>query len=492
MYRFPFRFLVACVLPLLFSACANVIPPSGGAKDMTPPKLKSISVKDSLLNTRITRLELHFDEYIVVSDVAKELQISPTLPQNASLTGSGKTAILKIADSLLQDSTTYTISFGKAIKDLHEGNPFSSKPFIFSTGAWFDSLTLEGNITDAETGKTDSSGNIKVLLYDAKSTFDALAKLKPMYVTTVNNRGKFSFKGLPNKRFRIFALKEGNDNLQFDKDDEYIAFADTTYFPATDTLPILLSVFKELPDTLRGSTDTNSSSKKRFGGEQKTAKVTPALDAKTFIYKVDIDSSNREKRTQEITEPISIFLSRKAAELNSQRIALSSDSAGIEIEEKINTTLDSTKQKIIIATKWKPNTVYTLRLLKSFAKDSSGAELMPSKYFFRSKSEADYGKMDINIPERFVAKKYLLQVKNGTETVYLKPISSPNTSLNLLAPGDYTIRIIEDENGDGEWTTGSLKEKRHAEKVFPFPSTVPMKAGWEHMIDYEPKKTTTK
>ncbi|MFA6150817.1 MAG: Ig-like domain-containing protein [Chitinophagaceae bacterium] len=486
---FP-RILLLSFLLALFSACANIIPPTGGKPDDTPPKLLSIKPKDSLLNTKVSRIEMRFDEFVTVSDVSKELHISPSIRQNPTMTIAGKTVIVKIPDSLLDENTTYTLDFGKAIKDLHEGNPYSGKTYKFSTGGWFDSLSLKGKVMDAASGKLDSSGKVKALLYDAKLPFDVIAKEKPAYVANVAANGAFVFTGLPNRRFRIFALKENGDNYIFDNDDEYIGFADTVYNPALDTVPIVLSIFKEIPDTARIKTDideTGMSAKSRVRMQTKVADK-PNLDAKSFNYKVLTDTSNVEKRSQELNQPIEVYFSRKVEKMNQERIFLSADSSGIEIECQYEIKLDTSKTKLSINTSWKPNTIYTLRLLKSFAQDSSLTDAMPSKNIFRTKSDLDYGKMEIIVPERYVNNGYLLEVVMGEDSVYLATIIVSKVSLNLLSPGDYQIKLIKDSNKDGEWTTGDLKTKRHAELVIPYQGNLMMKAGWEHLVEFEPKK----
>jgi hypothetical protein len=474
----------------LVCGCANIIPPTGGKTDTTTPQLLNIKPHDSLLNTRVNRIEMRFNEYVSIGDAAKEITVSPILAQNPSIIAIGKTVILKIEDSLLQKNTTYTLSFGKAIKDLHEGNFYSGPSYVFSTGAWFDSLTIKGHIMYAAKGRLDSSGGIKVLLYDATDSFDVVSKKKPLYLTVANSKGEFNLKGLPNRSFRIFALKETSENLKFDNDDEYVGFTDLVYNPALDTLPITINIFKEIPDTSRLKRDSipvpePKRKSKIVAAESKKASAIPSLDAKTFNYSALIDTTALAKRSQDITEPISVFFSRPLDTFYADRIALSFDSSGIEIETTFKISIDSSRKKLSILPDWRYNSVYTVRLLKGFARDMNQETTMPSKYIFRTKSDEDYGKLDINLPKKYVAKNFLLQVNKDKEVVYLEALSKAKVSLQLLAAGTYTLILIEDQNGDGEWTTGELKSKRQPEKVFPYTNSIIMKAGWEHIVDFE-------
>src|SRR3569833_251099 len=142
------RFSCVLLVFLIFirAGCANLVTHTGGIKDIKQPKLVSVTPADSLLNTRVGKLVLRFDEYITLTDASKDVQISPILAIQPVVTSAYKRVNLRIADTLLQSNTTYRFTFGKAIRDLHEGNPFTGYTYTFSTGAYFDSLELNGNV----------------------------------------------------------------------------------------------------------------------------------------------------------------------------------------------------------------------------------------------------------------------------------------------------------------------------------------------------------
>jgi hypothetical protein len=47
------------------------------------------------------------------------------------------------------------------------------------------------------------------------------------------------------------------------------------------------------------------------------------------------------------------------------------------------------------------------------------------------------------------------------------------------------MRVIVDENGNGQWDTGDLFLKRQPEMVIPYEGTLNLKAGWDNVIDFE-------
>ena len=52
-----------------------------------------------------------------------------------------------------------------------------------------------------------------------------------------------------------------------------------------------------------------------------------------------------------------------------------------------------------------------------------------------------------------------------------------------LHPGEVFVRVIVDENGDGEWTTGCFETGRQPEMVFYLPVSVQLRANTDHRAD---------
>lgn len=478
----PLSYLLIFIV-LLSAGCANIATPTGGKRDTIPPKLTRISPADSLLNTRVSRIEMHFNEYVTVSDVNTEVQISPLLPIPVSMLSYGKKVVAKIPDTLLHDNTTYRISFGKSIKDLHEGNPMKPYTYVFSTGSYFDSLKLNGKVIDAATGKADTG--VYIMLYDASESDSAVVRKKPLYVIKTITPD-FVIDGLPHRPFKMYALKDANANLVYDGKGEKIGFIDSVFYPSdTITTPITLKVFTEnLIDTIKTTTDSTKTSpfKKK---KQNIAK-------EGLLYSVNVDTSNLKKGTFDITKPLTIQFNADIDTINSGRINLSYDSSDIAVESPFTAQKDTSKNNtILITANWRESTVYTLRLLKGFARDSSH-EAMPSKSIFRTKGDEDYSKMTIHLPSKYFDTKYVLLVRNDKDTVYQKPVTDTMVHLTRLAPGNYSMFVIVDENHNGKWDTGDLFLKRQPEEVIPYGDPVPLKASWENTYDFEQVKPKNK
>lgn len=463
------------LLLFLCSGCANITSPVGGKKDTTSPKLLSVDPVNKSLNIRPKRIEMRFDEYITVSDASKEVEISPTLRIDPVVTGLYKKVTIKIADTLLEDNTTYRISFGKAIKDLHEGNIYKNYVYTFSTGSYFDSLTLKGSVMNAATGLPDTS-TIVVGLYYATENDSAVVRHKPKYITRTNAAGDFVFKGLPKKTFRIYALKDANSNLVYDGKGEMIAFNEHDVTIGDTTMkPIILRLFTEPDDTGIKKTDTVAK------GVNKKQVEEP------FKYMVNVDTTKVDRRTFDLKNDIKINFSRIVV-LNKDKITLAYDSAGTAIPTPIKIVTDTLHPYFVeIMNAWQENMVYTLRLAKGFAKDTSGAEAQPSKYRFKTWEEEDYGKFTIHLPSRYHGMTYLLQVTCEKDTIYQKPVTDTIINFTRYKPAKYTFRIIVDKNHNGRWDSGDLFGKIEPEEVIPYKDVLNLKAGWKEIIDFEQK-----
>ena len=133
MYRYTFALLAI----LLLARCANIVPPVGGPKDETPPQVvEEKSTPNKQTNFQKQRIELTFDEFVVLEDVFNQVVVSPPLQYRPTLSLKGKTLRIDFdsRDTLLEN-VTYTINFGEAIKDLTEKNQADNLRFV-PHGEW--------------------------------------------------------------------------------------------------------------------------------------------------------------------------------------------------------------------------------------------------------------------------------------------------------------------------------------------------------------------
>ena len=227
---------LAFILMLGFTQCANVVSPTGGPKDTIPPVVLQSQPDNQSANFSEKEIHITFDEFVTLNNPNNNILISPPLENKPEYKLNGKSLIIKFKESL-RPETTYSINFGEAIKDLHEGNLFKDYSFVFSTGEMIDTLSLEGKVLQADNLKP--SADFFVMLYSDDNDTIGIDSLpyfvKPNYVTKSNKEGLFNFSGLKENDYLIFALKDENSNMKFDLPNESIAFLDSLVKPVNDS-----------------------------------------------------------------------------------------------------------------------------------------------------------------------------------------------------------------------------------------------------------------
>ena len=228
--------------------CANVIAPTGGPKDITPPKVVKSVPDNRSTNFTGNKFSITFDEYIKLDKITRQLLVSPPMAEIPDFRLKGKTLSIHFKEAL-KPNTTYSVFFGDAIQDITEGNPLHNYTYVFSTGSSVDSMSLRGQVVEAKNLKPVD--DIFVMLYKNNNDtipLDSLPlRVKPYYLSKTDKNGDFMFSGLADTSYLIFALKDENYSLTFDQPTEKIAFLDSLVKPQYRPAP---QIDSSLLDTL--------------------------------------------------------------------------------------------------------------------------------------------------------------------------------------------------------------------------------------------------
>ncbi|HLK28152.1 MAG TPA: Ig-like domain-containing domain [Puia sp.] len=449
------------------TGCANIIPPSGGPRDSLPPRLISVAPRDSATNFNAKTITLNFDEYVDIDNAQQNIIISPAPKYNPIIDRKLRTVTIKIKDTL-QPNTTYLFDFGKAIKDVNEGNVLKNFSYVFTTGEHLDSLTMSGNVVIAESGKVDST--LIVMLH--KNLDDsAVVNERPRYVTRVDTAGRFRFKFLAPGTYNLYALKDEGGTRRYLSKSSLFAFNDK---------PIVIQQANE-PVTLYAYTEKEEVKKP-------AAKTTSKKEEKEKRLIVEANLSNNQL---DLLGNLDIKFQTKLKTFDSTKVHFKDgkfdDIASYQL------TRDTSNKLITISTKWIPDSAYHLILEKDFAEDSSGRKLLKADTInFRTKKESDYGIIRLRFRNLDVTKNPVLQFVQSNVVKLSYPLTTNQFNKKLFPPGDYDLRILYDDNQNGIWDAGEFFGKhKEPEKVVPI--IIPLrnkkrvftiKASWENEYDF--------
>lgn len=213
-------------------ACANMGTPDGGPYDETPPVVVNTHPRIGATHAKSQKITLRFNENIKLDNANEKVVVSPPQINQPEILSSGKQITIELLDTLKPDMT-YTIDFADAIEDNNEGNPMGDFAFTFSTGERLDTFQLSGYVLNAE--DLEPIKGILVGLYAADSTAteipDSVFLTQSMQrISRTDSRGHFIVKGLnPQCRYRVFALKDMDQDYKFSQKSEQIAFDHQLY-----------------------------------------------------------------------------------------------------------------------------------------------------------------------------------------------------------------------------------------------------------------------
>ena len=213
------------------SGCANTTtPPTGGPKDTIPPVLVKTSPLPGAVNvpSHKTQIKFTFDEYVVVKD-ANMIFLSPPLEKKPKYRISGKSVIVSF-ESDLDSNRTYTLDITGAIGDNNEGNMYEGFTLVFSTGSQIDSMCMTGLVQDCNT--LMPLKGMTVLLYKDHAD-SAIFLHRPDAAAKTDDWGFFSVRNIQDTLYRVYALKDANNNNIYEPDQESVAFLDEDFRPKT-------------------------------------------------------------------------------------------------------------------------------------------------------------------------------------------------------------------------------------------------------------------
>lgn len=231
-------------LSLIAAGCANRgSGPQGGPKDTIPPTLIKETPLNGTCNFYDKTIVLQFDEYVQLDNVAENVLISPPQQTPPIVKAIGKRVMVTFEETL-EDSTTYTVDFGRAICDNNEKIPLGNYSFSFATGDHIDTLAIFGKVINAENLNPVQGVMVGVHSNLNDSVFAAEAFKR---IAKTDSAGQFGILNLRGGTYRIYALRDMSKDYRY-QPSEALAFTDETFSPtlATDSAGELYHV----PDTI--------------------------------------------------------------------------------------------------------------------------------------------------------------------------------------------------------------------------------------------------
>lgn len=516
-----------------FNSCARQGSPSGGPKDVTPPKLLG-SFPDTLavnVDPNIQEIEIRFDEYIQLKEYNKNVVVSPPFERNPTVTPismAEKSVRIKLRDALLPN-TTYSFNFGDAIQDFNENNKLSNFTYVFSTGSFIDSLSVKGSVfpgTEFELPK-----KVLVGLYNVDENYNdsVILKSKPYYISRVNEKGEYDLKFLKTGKYKLVAFEDKVENTKFDYGKERVAF-NSEIIDLTSNKEVNLKLFDQKPNyrvadskqkgyghiviRTEGAAEKvtitpvnkelltalydihpkqdsvniwfnpakekfeNKSERLKFTVQhgEKLDSVSVLYTAPTKDYKSEFKAINETKLAP--TQDFKIAALAPIKSINKSLINVFKDTVQIPFDVVVDSI-----DKQIVRFKFDKNlgenfevNAYPNAIIDHF--DVPNDTLI---YQMKTGKREDYGNLKVNIQNLQDSPIFLQLIKKNQkfDVIEEKVGFGREFFFPNINPGDYYLRLYVDDNKNGVWDSGDILSGRQPEPVYIYPSKIVIRAMWD-------------
>jgi len=525
--------LFLVVILIITLNCANRGNPTGGAKDILPPKIVKSEPENFTTNFKGKEIKIYFDEYVKIKNLSKQLIISPPMdiePEITPLGSASKYIKIKLNQDL-EENTTYSFNFGNSIVDNNEENAFPFFRYVFSTGSYIDSLKVHGRVSEALDRKIEEF--VLVNLYERDTTYtDSIVYLKkPKYMTnTQDSTTNFMLENVKAGSYKLVAIKDNNEDQKFQQDTDKIGFIEDFITVGQDSTFYDIKLFKEAIDdkTLRPKLVSGEKVAFGFAGDYENFKIenlsnvpedfdyrlikqqekdtlnyfyTPKIKQDSLIFRVS-NSKSIDTFTVRIKDNRRDSL--KITDLNKGKIRLDedfkitanipfkyikrkfitiTDKDTLNIDYKVN--LDKLENSYSFKFDKTEDNKYTINLLPKALTDFFGNENDSLQFKVATKKLASYGNKKVVLRNAtYPIFVQLVDKKNEVKySVYIKNAKEPIEFLNT-EPGLYYLRVLFDTNKNKIYDSGNYLKQEQPERVVYAKEEIEVRANWDEVINF--------
>ncbi|MDF0719306.1 Ig-like domain-containing protein [Kaistella sp. PBT33-4] len=534
----PFYLIITALL--LFS-CARVGSPVGGQRDTIAPRVIGSNIDTPRVNVPVNLKELRisFDEYITLKDANKNLIISPPIRKIKRILPSSlatKEIVIQWEDTL-QANTTYSFNFGSSIQDHNEGNMLPYYNYAFSTGEKIDDLYISGEVTEALQIKAVPAKVSRVVgLYQDKDSMDY--RQKPYYITRVDDDGYYELNYLSPGTYRIIAFEDANSNSVYDPGKEKVGFRKEPVVVENSVSGLPISLFpskkafryqemKDMPGGVQMLFEGNPQSVEVKAVSEKLKEYKVTHRSKSDTVKIWFDALKQSIGT-DVSEnlrfsyaaegkqdTVSLFYKRNP----DAEMVISNDGGALlppqtdfkvtsnyiidRIQpEKWTLTIDSltavpftarisetNPYQILVNAAFVEGNKYQLTIPSKTVSSFYESTAKPYRFDFEADKVQNFGSFTARLSNKPEARFWLQLLDSSEKVQYTTFTDAAEVKFNIVKPGEYFVRILVDNNGNGHWDEADFLNQQFAEDAYIFYKKVNIRPLWELVEDWDLKDT---
>jgi uncharacterized protein (DUF2141 family) len=220
-----------------------------------------------------------------------------------------------------------------------------------------------------------------------------------------------------------------------------------------------------------GTFDSDNNSRRKKKDEE--VKVLPSLKPEGL------------KSSLHILQQLELYFATPLGRIDKSALHFYRMEDTIPVKQNFELKQDSVRiRRFVIGFDREPGLTYLFEADSAAFADVYGLASDAIKQKITVKPEESYGAFYVAMdhPET----NWLLEVLNKKEQRIRQSVVPVNGKIGFrfLWPGDYLLRIVEDDDSNGEWSTGNFGKGIQPEKVFYFPELINIRANWERVIPW--------
>jgi hypothetical protein len=524
---------LSLMLAEMLLSCAQIVAPTGGKKDTLAPKIVKIIPENQSKNFKGKQIEILFNEYVSVDNIQQQLSITPNLEGTYETKIMPKGARLTF-DKPFKDNTTYSFNFRNTFKDKNESNIAKNIRLVFSTGKNIDSIKVSGKVKNPLTNKPLI--DMSVGLYVYSDTLNP-KKIKPYYFMKTDSSGIFTIENVGTGKYRIYAVSDANNNLLYDEAKESLGIIrDTIILKSNlENLEINMARMEKIPNKVLKVRTTSNYAYIDYNRGIKNVKINFTDKKDSLVYQQNEARSIRLFNTNQIyADTIKVKISvtdsldrvfthdqkikfkekpKKNDGVKDEFIMKTKPSNGEDIDLKevgytytftkpiknydlnkiefMNDTLvrlpiaekdikwnsEKTEMKIKVDGK-KAKEFVRLRMQKATFISVENDSTQKISMIHQIRDPEKYGTIsgEIKNPKK---KGFYVELLDEQYQFIQKVDNLLKYEFTFVKAGTYYIRLIVDENRNGQWDAGDLEKNMLPEKIMFIKDKIKLKQNFE-------------
>jgi hypothetical protein len=216
-----------------------------------------------------------------------------------------------------------------------------------------------------------------------------------------------------------------------------------------------------------------------------TGKKGKAPPAKKVKKGMTLSASITSQGKQDLNRPVVFTLDKPVLAIHPDSIEFFRIQDSVITKQPFTCTMDPANlRRFIVATKWEENMKYRMLLKPGTVENIYGLKNDTLEIKFPTQKLEYYGRIILTAKgSQFPVIMQAMDEKGKVSET--KIIKEPGKIIfDYLSPQKYSLKVIMDKNGNGQWDTGNYLKHIQPERVYFYTLPIQLRSNWDQEITW--------